>query len=171
MTSTRIRSLALMATLAALLTAAAPGHAGQPETGQPLRVALDKAEVVRLDGAATVVLVANPRIADVVLERGKILFILGRQPGETRLYVYGDNGQRLIERDIIVVPAHERIVTITRGTRVTDYGCDARCGRLARNAGTNEIEEIDGEPPAPAATPPAAPAAPAAVSPAKTPTS
>ncbi|HUN51128.1 MAG TPA: pilus assembly protein N-terminal domain-containing protein, partial [Candidatus Sulfotelmatobacter sp.] len=75
----------------------------------------------------TVVLIANPDIADVVLEQGHILFVLGKHPGETRLFVYDNNGNRLLERDVVVVPENERAVTVTRAVDPTEYSCDPRC--------------------------------------------
>jgi len=61
-----------------------------PATGfaeETLRVSVDKAQVVNVNGTAGVVLVANPAIADVVVERDHLLFILGKRPGETRLFI------------------------------------------------------------------------------------
>lgn len=148
----RAGSATAMAIAMAMLLTATTGQAAQPEAGRPLRVMLDKAEVLPLSGNASVVLVANPQIADVVLERGRLLFVLGKRPGETRLYVYGDKGQRLIERDVVVVPQHERTVTITRGTRATDYGCEARCAPLGFSAGVIEAAAT-GDAPSPTAAP------------------
>lgn len=152
----------------AMLLGVTTGQAAQSETARPLRVMLDKAEVLPLSGNAAVVLVANPQIADVVLERGRLLFVLGKRAGETRLYVYGDKGQRLIERDILVVPHHERTVTITRGTRATDYGCEARCAPLGFSAGTGEAATSADGPVTAAVGQPAtaAPAAPPVTTPA-----
>ncbi len=118
--STLRRILAAAALAATALTAAA----GQAAT---LKVTISKAEVVTLDGTATVVLIANPDVADVVLEQGHILFVLGKRPGETRLFAYDNNGNRLLERDVVVVPENERAVTVTRAVQPTDYSCDPRC--------------------------------------------
>ncbi|HYM31467.1 MAG TPA: pilus assembly protein N-terminal domain-containing protein [Candidatus Cybelea sp.] len=94
-----------------------------------LRVDVDKAEVISLDSDThpEVVLLANPDIADVVIERGGLLFILGKKPGETRLFVYDSNGSRILERDVVVVPTSSRSVTITRVTEPTEYSCAPRC--------------------------------------------
>lgn len=147
---TRPIAISLAAAVAMLLVAP-PSHAGQP-----LKVTLDKAEVLPLKDAASVVLVANPQIADVVLERGKLLFVLGKREGETRLYVYGDQGQRLLERDIVVVPRHERTVTVMRGTRPMDYACDGRCTAVgAAGDAPNEVTPAAAPQPAPQGAAPA----------------
>ena len=139
---------------AALVLAAGAAMADGPA---PLRVTMDKAEVVHLTAAAAVVLVANPAIADVVVERGKLLFVLGRRPGETRLYVYSDSGQRVIERDIVVVRQQERTVTITRGTRALDYGCDDRCAVVGVSRGTEDHDAPPADLPANTPAPQPAP--------------
>jgi Flp pilus assembly secretin CpaC len=105
--------------------------AAAADSGRTLRVSVDKAEVVALGGQAAVVLVANPAIADVVLERNNLLFVLGKRPGETRLFVYSAAGKPMLEREIVVVPNGERTVTIVRDTQASQYSCDPRCVTLS----------------------------------------
>jgi Flp pilus assembly secretin CpaC len=94
---------------------------------EAMRIAVDKAEVVTLKGNAAVVLVANPAIADVVMERNHLLFVVGKRPGETRLYVYDNAGKAVLQRDLVVVPQTDRAVTVVRDTHATSYSCDPRC--------------------------------------------
>ncbi|HUH84088.1 MAG TPA: pilus assembly protein N-terminal domain-containing protein [Stellaceae bacterium] len=110
--------------LAALTTFAA---SAQTSPSKPLRVPVDKAEVLTLDAASAVVLIANPAIADVVLERNHLLFVLGKTPGATNLFVYSEAGRPLLDREIVVVPQDNRVVTITREITPTDYYCEPRC--------------------------------------------
>lgn len=102
------------------------------QSDRTLRVTMSKAEVITLNGAASVVMVANPQIADVVLERNNLLFVLGKQPGETRLYVYNGAGKPMLEREIVVVPQGDRTVTILRNGLPNDYSCAPRCVSLDR---------------------------------------
>jgi hypothetical protein len=129
-TASTLRRVLAVAALAATTLAA---FATQAAT---LRVTLSKAEVVTLDTTAAIVLIANPEIADVVLEQGHILFVLGKVPGETRLFVYDDKGNRLLERDVVVVPQNERAVTVTRELQATEYSCDPRCVAASKPSGT-----------------------------------
>ena len=105
------RTLPLLAGAAALVGMIGSATA---QNDRALRVTVNKAEVVSLGGTASVVLVANPQIADVVLERNNLLFVLGKQPGETRLYVYNGAGKPMLEREIVVVPQADRTVTVVR---------------------------------------------------------
>ncbi len=120
--------------LAAVLACA--GAQADPLQTPPLRVALDKAEVISLSASASVVLIANPQIADVVVEHNRLVFVVGKRPGETRLYVYSDAGRPLLEREVVVVPQDERAVTIVRDTQPTTYSCDPRCIAVSSSPGT-----------------------------------
>jgi hypothetical protein len=136
------------------------GFAASTAEAATLRISLNKAEVIRLDGTASVVLIANPEIADVVLEQNKLLFVLGKRPGETRLFVYDDSGRRMLERDIVVVPQGERAVTVTRAVKATEYSCDPRCVSTSDDSPGGQTAAAS--PAAPAAAPAPAAAAPQA---------
>ena len=156
---TLIQRAAVAALALALLALTAAPSLAEANGRRPLRVMVDKAQVVPLSGQAQVVLVANPAIADVVVERGQLLFILGKQPGETRLYIYGANGKPLLERDITVVPQDDHAVTVFRATTTTNYSCDERCVATNTQVGPVVPGTAGGAGQTPAA--PAAPAAPA----------
>lgn len=114
--------------MAALVLFAAPAalHA-QSSQSQPFKVTANHAEAIKLPAPGTVALVANPDIADIINERNALIFVLGRKPGTTNLLVYDKDGKPLFDREIVVVPEEERMVTITRDTDVTDYFCEPRC--------------------------------------------
>jgi Flp pilus assembly secretin CpaC len=136
MRSSLIKVFALCAVPALFLPAIARAEVAEPRT---LRVTVDKAEVIKVDGTASVVLVANPQIADVVVERNQLVFVVGRRPGETRLYIYSASGKPLLEREIVVVPQGDRSVTVIRDTQPTSYSCDPRCiavGQRPTGSGT-----------------------------------
>lgn len=161
-----IRS-ALTAGLAAALLASPSGPAAAAQL-RALHVAIDNAEVVDLAAAPAVVLVANPRIADVVVEQGHLIFVIGKQPGQTRLFVYGPGGKAILERDVVVVPPRDRAVTVYRDVVPTNYSCDPLCVAVgAQPTGTGSTASLlpASAPPAPAVPPPAvsAPAVSAAV--------
>ncbi len=97
-------------------------------SGQTLKVSVNEAEILRLDQPASIVLVANPTIADVAIETAQLLFLLGRRPGETSLIILDDQGQEFLSMPIVVTPQIKRHVTIQRGLgRAATYSCDPRC--------------------------------------------
>ncbi len=99
----------------------------QTSATQPLRVTLNHAQAVTLEAAAATALVADPDVADIVNERGNLLFVLGRKLGSTNLLVYDGSGRRLVDREVIVVPDNNGVVTVTRDLFPSDYYCDPRC--------------------------------------------
>ncbi len=138
-------SAILLLTTAAVMAGVLGSALAQTDPARTLRVTVNKAEVITLNGTASVVMVANPQIADVVLERNNLLFVLGKQPGETRLYVYNGAGKPMLEREVVVVPQGDRTVTVTRDVQSNEYSCAPRCVSNDRRAAT------------PAAAPAAAP--------------
>jgi Flp pilus assembly secretin CpaC len=120
-----------------------------------IQVAVNTAELVQLETAPGSVLVANPTIADVVVEGGKQVFVLGKTPGETQLYILGPNGGTMLRAMVSVVPQTARHMTIIRGTDESQLHCAPRCAAVAGQ----EKKPGGGSPapgPAPAAAPPPA---------------
>ena len=132
---------------AVLVFTAVPAAAQQ----RMIQVAVNTAELVQLETAPGSVLVANPAIADVVVEGGKQVFVLGKTPGETQLYILGPNGGTMLRAMVSVVPQTARHMTIIRGTDESQVHCAPRCAAVAGQ------EKKPGNSPAPAALP--APAA------------
>jgi hypothetical protein len=151
-----------LAALRGLLAfAIAPAAAQQ----RMIEVSVNTAELLRLDGAPGSVLVANPSIADVVVEGGKQVFVLGKTPGETQLYILDTNGGTMVRAMISVVPQTARHITIIRGTEESQLHCAPRCAEV----GGREKKPGASGPAAgaPALAPAPAPAAPAPAPPLK----
>ena len=67
-----------------------------------IEVAVNKAHLIQLDVDANVVLIANPEIADVAVESPRIIFLLGKTPGETSLFILDADGNDLVRAEVIV---------------------------------------------------------------------
>ncbi len=96
-------------------------------SAEPLRVKLDKYELLRLEKDAATVLIANPAIADVGIESTRLIIIIGRAPGETELVVLDDFGHEILKRPVVVVPTVDRNVTVHRGGVEATLSCAPRC--------------------------------------------
>ena len=93
-----------------------------------LNVRLDKAEILRLDYPASIVIVGNPQIADVTVESPNMLFVTGLTAGETNLIILDDSGESIMEYDLVVVSEVDRQVTVHRNVEVlTTFSCKPRC--------------------------------------------
>ncbi|MCH7929654.1 MAG: pilus assembly protein N-terminal domain-containing protein [Proteobacteria bacterium] len=102
---------------------------------------VDKAHLMHLDTDAGTIMVADPTIADVVLESPRLVFIVGRAPGETNLYILDVNGAEIVHTDLLVVPNVDREVTLDRNTVEATFSCAPRCARIATPGAAQEAEE------------------------------
>ena len=67
-----------------------------------ITLAINKAHLIQLDKDANVVLIANPEIADVAVESPRLVFLLGKSPGETSLFILDVDGNELVRAEVIV---------------------------------------------------------------------
>ncbi|MBM3491025.1 MAG: hypothetical protein FJX68_11340 [Alphaproteobacteria bacterium] len=112
---------AIPAFVASLLASAVPASA------EPLQVELGKAFMLRLKEDPAVVVVGNPGIADVVVERAKTLFVMGLEAGETNLHILDAEGKALVQTAVVVVPHLLRHVSVLRGVEEATVSCNPRC--------------------------------------------
>lgn len=98
-----------------------------PAAAEVMNVLVDKTHVLHLNRDASVVMIANPNIADVAVESPRLVFVIGRNPGETNLHILDSNGRELLYMDLVVQANPERYVTVHRGTREHTFSCAPRC--------------------------------------------
>lgn len=126
----------------------APALAGAEETSagelpELVRIEVGKARLFRLGTPVDAIFLADPSVADVAVEQGRYLYMVGRRTGETRLLILDARGTRLV-REVVIVPQHHRKVTVHRGTSSRDLSCDKRCagaGGTAAGAGAEAAGE------------------------------
>src|SRR4051794_19319406 len=118
-----MRSLVTAALAASALFVAAPARADDA-----IRIEVSKAELLRFNARPGSVLVADPKIADVVADGGRHVFVLGKAPGETKLFVLDAGGQTLMAKTVRVVAASANQVTVYRGAdETTTLNCSPSC--------------------------------------------
>jgi len=104
----------------------------------PVVVVVNKARILRLEGEADVVLVANPEIADVVIDSPSLLFVLGLEAGETSLLVLDEAREEILVTNISVVSNEAQAssageepevtkVKLLRRTEQSTLECTPRC--------------------------------------------
>lgn len=142
-----------------------PAQAGSTSS---YKVELNKTEIVRLPGAASAVIIGNPKIADVTVQSSDLIFVVGRGYGETNLIILDANGNTMMDADLQVVntlPQHG--VRLYNGSSRSTYSCIPYCGPspvlgdtpefIGNN--TSRAEELDTIPAFSASQPQSAPAA------------
>lgn len=110
---------------------------------EPLRVAVDEARIVRLDGVAHAVIVGNPAIADAIVHDGRNLIITARTYGATNLIVLDRSGSIVFDRMVHVAQPQSALLTVQRGDALETYSCAPHCRRVPMPGDANTyFEEI-----------------------------
>jgi len=118
------RSLAAALALLASSIFVAPGHASEPDQ---IAVQLDQAKLLKLPNGTETIIVGNPAIADVSVQRNGVLVITGRAPGRTNFIALDSSGTIISESMVSVsVPVGAGLV-VQRGLDQTSYHCAPNC--------------------------------------------
>jgi Flp pilus assembly secretin CpaC len=92
-----------------------------------IAVTVDRAKVIRLPENTRMVVVGNPAIADVAMQRSGVVVVTGKSFGETNLIALDAGGNMLAESNVTVQAASEAIVTVQRGLERQSYSCTPSC--------------------------------------------
>jgi len=94
----------MMVLLLGAILVGGPGHANEIVGSAKDRIELDanRGVLIRLDRPASTVFVANPEIADIQVKSPRLIYVLGKAPGETTLYAADSRERVLANRTISV---------------------------------------------------------------------
>ena len=127
---------ALAAAIILATSALSAAHAAQttPTSAQPaaaaeVKVALDQARALPINGVVRGVVIGNPTIAGVSVQNERLLFITGRSYGSTNLIVVGDNNRPLFQGRITVIADEDNAVIMNKGGWMVRYDCTPECRR------------------------------------------
>jgi hypothetical protein len=114
--------------VALLLASAAPSLAvEQASLSEPVTVMIDHARVVRLPERTQTVIVGNPIIADVSVQKSGVLVLTGKSYGRTNLIALDAGGTLIAESMISVQAPNDSVVTVQRGLDRESYSCTPSC--------------------------------------------
>jgi hypothetical protein len=128
-----------MRRLCCLLAFAASLLALSAFAAEPLRVEVGKSRLLSLKQDPAVIMVGDPSVADVVVEEGRRLFLLGLQPGETNLHILDGDGAALMNVRLVVTPPAVGHVSLHRGVEEATLSCNPRCAGVRTPEGTGAI--------------------------------
>ena len=111
----------------ARLISAPPPDAGNDATAEAVTVTVDHAKVLRLPEKAQTVIVGNPAIADVTVQRNGVMIVTGKSYGVTNLIALDATGALLAESSVRVGAANDSILTVQRGLERESYSCTPAC--------------------------------------------
>ena len=112
---------------------AATDSAGAAEV---ITVEIGKAQLIELSATPDVIMLGDPTVADVVVEDNGMLFLLGREPGETNMLILDRAGKVVVSAAIVIGPMKKRRVTVDRGPESFTLSCNPRCVPVATPQGS-----------------------------------
>jgi hypothetical protein len=109
--------------------AAEVGSPVEPAVATPetIIVSLNQAKIIRLPPNAQTVIVGNPSIADVTVQKNGILVVTGKSYGMTNVIALDAKGAVLGESRLRVDNANDAIVMVQRGLERQSYTCTPTC--------------------------------------------
>lgn len=125
-----MKTKALLLTLSLILTMSATSYAASSSnskdvlrilkdfknnrTNTPIRLTSNKNKLIRLETDAASVVVNNPNHASVMLDTPRLLIIVPHQPGATSFTVLDEQGETIMEKDLIITNVQPKYVRIRR---------------------------------------------------------
>lgn len=120
--------VALLAAATCILAFSLTGQdAKAAPAGDTVEVVVDHAKVVRLPERAQTVIVGNPGIADVSVQRNGVMVVTGKSFGVTNLIALDANGTLLAESLVRVGASSDSTLTVQRGLERESYSCTPSC--------------------------------------------
>lgn len=96
---------------------------------EPIVVLLDQAKILQLPERAATIVIGNPLIADLSIQRGGLAVVTGKGYGATNFIVMDKNGAVLLEKTVEVTVPGEETVVVYRGVDRETYSCTPDCSR------------------------------------------
>lgn len=94
---------------------------------ESITVNMDQAKLVRLPEGTSTIVVGNPAIADVTMQRNGVVVITGRRAGRTNFIALDRKGAIISESSVAVSLSTEGRVLVRRGTDSMSYDCSSEC--------------------------------------------
>lgn len=92
-----------------------------------LTVFLDHAKIIRLPEGTQTVIIGNPFIADITVQRNGIVVVTGKSYGATNLIALDPQGLLLAESMVSVQAPTDSVVVVQRGLARESYSCTPNC--------------------------------------------
>ncbi len=117
----------LLPAFALALFAWMPGSSPAATAAETVVVMIDHAKIVRLPEKAQTVIVGNPSIADVTVQKNGVLVVTGKSFGATNLLALDTTGNMIAESMIRVQASPDATITVQRGLERETYSCAPTC--------------------------------------------
>jgi Pilus formation protein N terminal region len=99
---------------------------GSAVANESISLMLDRATVIKAPAKTAMVVIGNPAIADVSVQRNGVLVLTGKTFGETNMLALDDEG-KLISESWLRVQDNTRNLVVYRGAETESYSCTPNC--------------------------------------------
>jgi len=111
---------------------------------QSIKVSVDQARIMRLSTDASTIIVGNPVIADVNIQDGRLLVVMGKSTGATNMIALDSQGREIANIDIVVHSSGSNSLTLYKGSSRISMNCSPNCERtLYVGDSVPEFEKIE----------------------------
>ncbi len=90
-------------------------------------VTVDHAKVIKLPEKAQTVVIGNPIVADVTVQKNGVMIVTGKSFGVTNLIALDASGNMIAESLVRVRAPSENVLTVQRGMERESYSCAPKC--------------------------------------------
>lgn len=94
---------------------------------ETVAVTIDHAKVIRIPEGSQTIIIGNPIIADVTIQKNGLLVLTGKSYGVTNMIALDAGGTMLAESLISVQAPSDSLVTVQRGLERESYSCTPNC--------------------------------------------
>ncbi len=117
----------LVTSFVALLCLGAGPASAEATATETISVTMDHAKLVKLPVGADTIVIGNPAIADVTVQKNGVLVLTGRAAGRTNFIALNAAGSIISESIITVTLPLAGRVLVQRGLEPTSYDCAPTC--------------------------------------------
>ncbi|NNM74940.1 pilus assembly protein N-terminal domain-containing protein [Enterovirga aerilata] len=104
-----------------------PGRStAQPNRGE-LTVAVDRAKVIKLPEKTQTVIIGNPAVADISIQKNGVVVLTGKSFGVTNFIALDSSGGMIGESMVSVTAPTDATLTVQRGLERQTYSCTPVC--------------------------------------------
>lgn len=122
----RLSGRAVTGALGLALLLAGAGAAGAADV---IQVELDNAKLLKLPPGTDTLVIGNPAIADVAIQRNQVMVVTAKNHGSTNMIALDAKGAIVSEsRIVVVLPDRPEQVIVMKGGAKETYSCNPECG-------------------------------------------
>lgn len=97
------------------------------KAAEAIQVMMDQAKLVKLPAGAETIVIGNPAVADITVQKNGVMVITGRSAGRTNFIALDSSGAIISESEVTVSNLGRGRVLVQRGLDRSTYDCSPQC--------------------------------------------